>query len=269
MLKRTFTYPGIGANALAVDAKGHIYVSFLDSMGQESGFATFNQRFALVRSVDLPSGAGSLAISVDSAQKPYVLVKQSGFSTRNAVEVFAADAEGQASPIRTIAGSRAKLNDSNALAVDRDGNVYVTNAGGEIQVFRAGANGNVAPAQTISGSSTGLTNPIAITLGGDQNMYVANSTGSGYDVLVFPFGATGNVSPIRVLQSTPYGTSIALDSQGRMYLGPGPSKGTGGFAIFAPGASGNDAPVGFIGPTDFGPNQYPGSAVLREPWYVP
>jgi hypothetical protein len=122
-------------------------------------------------------------------------------------------------------------------------------------MFAPRAKGNRAPVRVISGDETGLVVPLDAALGADGNIYVANQLApSGtYNVLIFPTSANGNVAPSRILNSGAYGTAIALGQGGEMYLGKGPFLGSDrirysdSIAIFPPGASGNDAPTGYLG----------------------
>jgi hypothetical protein len=65
-------------------------------------------------------------------------------------------------------------------------------------------------------------------------------------------------------------TTVGLGANGEMYLGSGPPEGgeeslesSGGFAVYAPGASGNDEPLGYLGKNA----GLAYSMVLEHPWY--
>ncbi len=129
------------------------------------------------------------------------------------VTVYAAGANGNVAPIRTISGSATKLTRPSGIALDANNNIYVvsgttTKKGGtldSVNVYAAGANGNVAPIRTISGPNTRLTNPDGVAVGADGTTYVANygTVEHGYEVnpkiTVYAAGANGNVAPIRTI----------------------------------------------------------------------
>ena len=93
----------------------------------------------------------------------------------DSVTVYAAGANGNVAPVRTISGSATNLDDPEGIALDSDLNTYVVNAhNNSVTVFAAGANGDATPIQTISGSETGLNDPGGIALDSQRNIYVAN-----------------------------------------------------------------------------------------------
>jgi len=110
------------------------------------------------------------------------------------------------------------------------------------------ANGNVAPARTVSGNLTTLNFVTSITADGTGNLYVANAATS---VSVFAPRPNGNVAPIRILGGANTGilgaADLTVDAQGDLYVANcGNCMGFGGaeaVIVFAPGASGNVAPL--------------------------
>jgi Beta-propeller repeat len=66
-----------------------------------------------------------------------------GDVTPNLLE-FSGGTSGAATPINNISGTSAMLDESNGLAVDAAGNIYVAGSTGLLQ-FAPGATGNVAP----------------------------------------------------------------------------------------------------------------------------
>jgi hypothetical protein len=276
--------PGYGSPngfGLAVDSHRRVYEAFSDPSGSGSGVAVLNPKLSVERTISFGTERYAIGIAVDGHDQTYVVCESVRNLLEFSIEIFAADASGPATPLRTIRGAKAGLTLPTALAVDASGNLYVTisslpsdpraavgNGGlvDRILVFGPTANGNVAPLRAIAGTSTGLTDPLNLALGADGNLYVANQTMSGYDVLVFPASGSGNIAPLWTLQSTPYGASLALGAGGELYLGPGNAR-NHGFAIYAPGASGNAAPIGFAGnPLREG---YPSRIALEHPWTGP
>jgi hypothetical protein len=114
--------------------------------------------------LDSPHG-----VSLDAVRNIYVANPgfcQSGCQNRN-VSVYAAGANGDVAPMRSVKGSKTGLIGPVGIALDARQNVYVADSGGNgVLVYAAGGNGNVPPSRTISGSHTGLNNPLGIVLDG-------------------------------------------------------------------------------------------------------
>ena len=87
------------------------------------------------------------------------------------------------------------------VAVDSQGNVYVSNVDGagvfSIFEFSAGSTGNVAPMRTISGSATTMNAIGNLTVDSAGNIYVLNDI----NILKFSPTATGNVAPTATISS--------------------------------------------------------------------
>jgi sugar lactone lactonase YvrE len=160
-------------------------------------------------------------ITVDSKHKVYIVSTSGGSQSTGSLTVYAAGANGNVAPIRTITGSNTGLFYPIGVALDSKAKTYVTNSNGQsVTVFAAGANGDVAPIRTISGSNTGLFYPLGIAVGGTGKTYVANS--SGGSVTVYAPGANGNVTPIQTITGSNTGLNqpqgIALDAAGKIYV---------------------------------------------------
>jgi hypothetical protein len=267
--KKTYGVPGFYTMGLAVDNRQNVLQAFTNNDGK-SGFAIFNKRLVEVNETMLPAGSNLQSIASDGSNYIYLIVV-TGPPFNYEIEVFARNAS---KPFRKIGGMRTGLFGSIAMAVDKDGYTYVARDGSDdspaaIEVFSPEAEGDVRPTRVISGAATGLSMPTALVLGGDGNIYIANQLTFGCNILAFPMAGQGNIAPVRVLNSKHYGASVALDQSGQMYLGPGPFGKSRGFAVFAAGASGDDAPIGFIGRDRFDEGLYSGPLVIRYPWYVP
>ena len=77
-------------------------------------------------------------------------------------------------PILNIAGDKTQILDSGGIAVDPDGNMYVTNGNSDsIGIFKASADGNAPPSYTIA-SPTEVSSPSSVAIGPDGKIYVAN-----------------------------------------------------------------------------------------------
>jgi hypothetical protein len=192
------------------------------------------------------------AVDVDASRNIYVANFSGGVSKDGSVTVYAAGANGNIVPIRTIAGSNTELHAPWSMALDASGNVYVTNLPSvrkpdRVTVYAAGANGNVAPIRTIAGSNTGLGSPSGIALDASGNIYV---TTNSYSVNIYGAGANGDVKPIRTISGaytgldTPKG--ITVGASGKVYVTNTYGGGLGCFGsvtVYAAGANGNVRPV--------------------------
>lgn len=179
------------------------------------------------------------------------------------VPVFAADANGDASPVRTVNVDPEGV-DAQAVAVDSNANLYVAGwnfhlGSGMIMEFAKGANGNATPIRTISGDKTKLSAPVSISVDSSGTIYVANifqcCSNIKSSILEFSPSASGNVAPVADIEgsytqltqpfqisfdSTPYEQRILVAE----WVNGG---GSGGKVLeFGPGASGNVAPFAVI-----------------------
>ena len=92
--------------------------------------------------------------------------------------IFAPDADGDAAPIDTIAGTATRLSRPNGVAVASDGSVYVANGStsvddlGSIAVFANAARWNAPPLRTIFGTSAFFVSPRGLALDPADTLYV-------------------------------------------------------------------------------------------------
>jgi DNA-binding beta-propeller fold protein YncE len=120
------------------------------------------------------------------------------------IQVYALDANGDAKPLRTIAGDKTQLDWPAGMKFDANtGDLYIANdIGQSILVFSNAAkiNGNVAPSRVIHGPSTRLRNPTGVALDTKNNeLWVSNLGNSS--ATVYPLMADGDASPLRVIRS--------------------------------------------------------------------
>ena len=248
-----------GGQGLAVDRRQNVYETYYSNGSGASGVVVLDKNLEVTRNLNLPSFQ-PFAVTVDKKEDIYV----AGYdltARRFSIEVFDKSASGGDAPIRTITGKRTLETGLTALAVDDAGYIYAVNSSFErgeadnICIFAPGAKGNRAPVRVISGDETGMVVPLDAALGADGNIYLANqlAPSGSYNVLIFPTSANGNVAPSRILNSGAYGLAIALGQGGEMYLSKGPLLGSDkkgpsdSIAVFPPGASGNEAPTGYLG----------------------
>jgi len=155
------------------------------------------------------------AASVPCAKQTCIYVTdnagQSPHPRDDKVLVFSRDATGNAAPVAQIAGSKTHLVYPRAVALDTARHLYVSNytpleKESNVAVFAPGASGDAPPLRTISGPATELQAPSALSLDRAGNLYVVDS----------------------------YGVSSGCSS---------PTQGCWTVNVYAPGASGNAAPI--------------------------
>ena len=166
----------------------------------------------------------------------------------DSVDIYRAGGLRNGKPTTVIAGPATNLAAPSAIAVDRSGDIYVTNQGalkctgppgcrfcypngpGSVTVYAPGSSDAAKPIAVISGGNTGLGFPYGITLDSDRNIYVLNSTGEGF-IGTCRFGD---------------GREATTDSSNRQGAS-GPIPTDGPILIFAAGSNGNVAPIATIG----------------------
>lgn len=149
----------------------------------------------------------------------------------DAVAVYPTGSNGDARTSAVISGPNTGLATPSAVAVDKTGDIYVTNKGalicsdqcgchsagpGTVTIYGSGSNGDARPVTTIGGANTGLGFPYGIALDSNRNIYVLNNDesirpkyskrngcytteireGSSDPILVFAAGSRGDVAPI-------------------------------------------------------------------------
>jgi hypothetical protein len=193
-----------------------------------------------------------------------------GQSTCYALRVFAAGANGNVAPIRTIVGNNTKLSSPVAVALyGKD--AFVINQGNVNPVallgFKAKSNGNQPPVSNVSGNNAfpaaSYADGVAVSSASTNEgiAYVAShdyfikqwgcpddtSDGSGGQILGFPYGANGNVAPSVNISGSSTGfvspCSDAVDKEGRIYVTDSEAN---AIFVFAPTANGNVAPIQVI-----------------------
>jgi Beta-propeller repeat len=118
----------------------------------------------------------------------------------NSILTFDLGANGNAAPLRAIAGSNTHLIFPHGIAYDRQGNLWVSQAN-ELLEFGPNANGNVAPIRTIVGNQTGLTSSRGIAVDRYGNVYVADEQTNRL-AMFKESGLGSNVSPDDVWTNT-------------------------------------------------------------------
>lgn len=220
-----------------VDGRGTVYVAnYLGqrvsswAAGRTGDVAPTTSLFGPATLIQQPQG-----VAVDSRGRLYVS------QVNGDVSSFPASATGDIAPTTVLTG----LSNSQALAFDSKGNLYVSEYGtGSVKVYGADRSGYASPIRTI----TGFSGPHGIAIDKSDRLYVADTGNRAIDV--FAAGATGAASPVRRiagpntgLDATGPGT-IALDKNGNVYEVDyeGPNE----VNVYAANASGDAAPVAVI-----------------------
>jgi hypothetical protein len=122
------------------------------------------------------------ALALDSHGYIYVVNKSDSPKKTDSITVYSPGSDGDAAPVRMIAGPATLLSHPGGVAVDSNGNLFVTSSQYEGQyccsaavlVYGPGVSGDTAPIASIDGDCARLTASGAIALGSDGNVYVTN-----------------------------------------------------------------------------------------------
>ncbi len=158
-------------------------------------------------------------------------------NARGTVDVFAPGASGTAvAPEQQITG----LSDPEGLVLDSSGDIWVATFGGVFE-FAPSASGAASPMASI----TSVAYPAGLAIDAHGNIWVSGCTDDASTAYIdeFPRGSNGAATPTRTIvgantnQYCPY--SLAVDGAGYVYEVDRYTS----VNVFAPGASGDVAPV--------------------------
>jgi len=197
---------------VAVDASGNSYVPNEGNSSVTVYTAGANGNVSPIQTISGSSTGllGPSGIALDGASDIYVTNCCVSGSNGGSVTVYAAGANGNVSPIRTISGSNTGLVDPGGIAVDATGHIYVADYTA-ITVYAAHAHGNVSPIRTIAGLNTKLLYPFSVAVDTSDKLYVLNhNRRREVSVTVYAARANGNVRPIRQIR----GSNTALGGGG-------------------------------------------------------
>jgi hypothetical protein len=166
----------------------------------------------------------AVGLALDAAGDMFVA--NLDFHNNSSVTEYAPNANGNAAPIATIAGSSTMLDAPEGLAIDA-GRLYAANDNGVVTEYAlplpAGTD-NLAPVATISGANTGLASPIGLAFDAAGDLYVVNlvvQNSPAPSVTEYAPRASGNATPI----ATIVGANTTLNNPQFVYIAPcsGPS----------------------------------------------
>jgi len=193
---------------ITVDSSGKIYISELGQSSSENAGLTRD-----VINIYAANSTGNVApsstvtgtatllcnpsgITIDATGITYVANACSSATVSpgaDSITVYAANASGNAAPIRQIIGASTTLVTPEYMALDASNNLYETGTGDNYLEFAAGVTGNTAPIATITGSLTQINEAFGIGL--------QNPTPTAT--------ATATVSPTVTTTPSPTATMIA------------------------------------------------------------
>ena len=170
------------------------------------------------------------------------------------IAVFARVANGNAKPVRAIAGQKSLVSRStHGIGYDEIRDVFVVPQmyAQALLFYKGDADGDVAPIRIIQGPHTQLQNPDHLALDAAHNEVFVPQ---GDKILVYPSDGNGDVAPIRVLQGPDTmltGGSIGVDPVNNLLIAVGNDRALGQghtrLLIFDRTANGNVKPNGIIG----------------------
>ena len=163
--------------SIALDAAGEMFVACRDSNAVvvfapgASGDAApvriiAGSRTALRSPYGIAVGAGGMTYVVNALA-----------DGSSSVTVYASRADGDAAPLRALAGRRTGMDSASGVAVGPRGMAFVSDHGdrtkvGKVLVFAAGASGDAEPVRTLAGRA--LPAPFGIGLGPAGEIFVVN-----------------------------------------------------------------------------------------------
>jgi hypothetical protein len=244
-----------GPSAVAVDADHNLYVAGADYSSQYASAVNVYPAgqygdVAPMQTITGPNTQMGIAtgVAVDSARNIYVTNWFGGTPCVGSITVYAANANGDAPPIAQIKGAKTRLCDPGGIAIDPNGNLYVTSGqqySSAVNIYAAGSSGNVRPMAEILGKRTLLYDPTGITLDALNNVYVSSDAEG--TLTKYRAGSHGNVKPVQAIYGIrtklqdAYG--VAVDLNARIYAN---NTVRGNIVVFASDANGDVPPIRVI-----------------------
>jgi sugar lactone lactonase YvrE len=257
----------VNPTAVAIDSSGNIYVANAGAdVGMSDSVTIYppasNASSAPSRVIggvgpnDLSQLNDPSAITVASGI--WVANALGGANSQGSLTWYSKSSNGNSVPQAAISGSSTGINEPVGVAVGSLGYIYALNASGgpsgsgSITIYNPGSSGNVAPEAVITGANTGISFPSGLALDSSNKIYVTNDgsiAGNIDSVAIFAGGSSGNVAPTAIISGAntqlnlPQG--IAIDKSGNIYVSNNGSVNGGidAITVYAPGSSGNVAPI--------------------------
>lgn len=205
---------GTGAvnSCVQVVPSGTIFVSDYWTTGITEYAPDANGNAAPVTVLTDPNATGSLAL--DKAGYLYA-------GSHDSIAIFPPGATGAAPPSTVIAGPNTGLSEIRGIAVDKSGNIWVSNwNANSVTEYAAGASGDATPIRTIVGSDTGLNQPAGLTFDANGDVFVSSYGWSGSGaVFEYASNASGDAIPIGSYQYIYQPQSVLVDAKENLYVG--------------------------------------------------
>ena len=236
-----------GPYALAVDPAGNMYIADPAQNSIQMFPAGANGTLKPVAKFSGDTGiVAPTGVALDAQGKIYVANDgvATGQPASDNVTVYPAGSNANVPP--NTGGSN--YSSPQAIAVSSDGTTYVANGSNDgISIFGPGPDGK-ARLRTIV---NGVDDPSGVAVDRDGNLFVVNY--GGQSIKVYGSRADGEDPPIRTISGDKtkldFTQGIALDTAGKIYVtnrGGIAPDGDDSITIYAPGASGNVAPIAII-----------------------
>ena len=173
------------------------------------------------------------------------------------IGVFAATANGNVAPLRSVKGSNTGFVALATLTLDPAGAIWACDFDANRAFkFSATASGNVAPIAKLGAGATALDDCNGVAVSSSGNLFMSSfgeDTGYKPSIFVWKAGAGTNAAPIRTIvghaTGLRYTAGSAFDSDGKLFVSTGYND---SIEVFSPTANGNAAPLRTIAGSNTG-----------------
>ena len=243
--------PGNGDDfprALAVDAQGNVYVTgYSYGVGSGYDYATIKYspsgELLWAKRYSGPGHGGDVAnaLAVDAQGNVYVTGYSTGLSSWEDYATIKYSPNGERLWVRRYNGPGNGWDDARALAVDAQGNVYVTGSSMRVgyvedyATIKYSPNGDPLWVRRYNGPGNGTDYAWALALDAEGSVYVtghSSRVGSYYDCATIKYSPNGERLWVRRYNGPgngpDYANALALDAEGNIYV-TGESLGIGSY----------------------------------------
>jgi hypothetical protein len=235
--------PGSGndiAIAIAVDGFGNVYLT-----GRSKGSGTWDDYATVkydtggnelwVKRYNGPANSNDMvsAIAVDTSENVYVTGESYLSETVSIYATVKYDTNGNQCWMKRYNGPASRHNYASAIAVDAEGNVYVTGRSGDWTVYdyatvKYDTDGNELWVKRYNGPANGNDIASAIAVDTSKNVYVTGSSSGGetyYDYATVKYDSNGSQLWVKRYNGSANGddeaSAIAVDTLGNVYVAGG------------------------------------------------